>query len=155
MGAIALLIAALGAGIAIGRATETTTEPVEPATPAEPAAVGLASAEVVAAVDANIEAWNAIDQDAVATAYADDAVFSTLDANGPGETVERALQIARFAGQASLADPWGIERIGDVLASGDVVSYGITYRGVSGTTNAVTVLVFDDEMRISRQWVIG
>ena len=147
-GAIVLLIAALGAGFAVGRATGTTAEPAEPAAPAEPAPLGLASAEVVAAVDAGIEAWNAFDENAVATSYTVGAVFDDLIAGEVSEGIDQITEkVTRYE-----PDPWGIERVSEVVQTGDFAAYAFTYNGPG---EGVAVLELDSDLKITHQWVMG
>lgn len=146
--AIVLLLAALGGGIALGRATETAAEP------AVPAVVGLAEPEAVASVDAMIAAWNAVDEAAVAAAYADDAMFMTVGSSGQiTDSVRGADEIGAWAVQYGPDDPWGIERLTDVVASGDMVTFGTTF-ACGGNCSSIVVLIFNDAGQIWRQWVI-
>ena len=148
---VVVLLAALGGGIAIGRATETAPAPAEPVTPT---IHGLAAPEAVASVDSMIEAWNAVDEAAVAAAYADDAMFMTVGSSGQiTDSVRGADEIAAWAVQFGPEDPWGIERVTEVVASGEIVTFGTTFR-CGGDCPSAAVVMFDDEGRIWRQWVV-
>lgn len=141
VGAVVLLFAALGAGVLIGRATVE-----EPAPPAE--ALGLASTAVVQAADEAIAAWNSFDTSAVATSYTESAVFDDLIAGEVSEGIDQITEkVTRYE-----PDPWAIERVSEVVQTGDFAAYAFTY---TGPGEGIAVLELDDDLKITHEWVMG
>jgi hypothetical protein len=138
---VVLLFAALGAGVLIGRAT------VEEAAPPS-APEGLASAQVVQALDANIAAWNAADAAAVEAAYAPNAVVT--DTIAGMETVG-ADEIAAAYITDTLVGDWELQRTSEVVQIGDFSSNAFTYAYGSG----IAVYQLDDSLKIVHQWMMG
>lgn len=141
VGAVVLLFAALGAGVLIGRAT------VEEAAP-PPASEGLASTQVVQALDANVAAWNAADAAAIEAAYAPNAVLTDAIA---GMETEGADEIATVYTDGVLPGDWELTRTSEVVQIGDFTSNAFTYANGSG----IAVYQLDDSLKIVHQWVMG
>jgi len=141
IGVLALLALAIGTGVAIGRATVE-----EPAPPPEP--LGLASTEVVQAVDTNIAALNAADDAAVAATYAEGAVFT--DTIAGIETVGADEIAAVYLEDMSPGD-WDLQRASEVVQIGNTAAAAFIYYGGSG----IAVMQFDGEMKIFHHWTIA
>lgn len=143
VGAVVLLLAALGVGVMIGRATEATTK----AAPATRAA-GLASPQVVQALDSNVAAWNAADTAAIAAAYAPNAVVT--DTIAGMETVG-ADKIASVYMKDTLPGDWQLQRVSEVVQIGGYSANAFTYANGSG----IAVYQLDDNLKIVHQWIMG
>jgi len=139
--AVVVLLAALGAGALIGRATVEESAP-------PPAPEGLASAEVVQAIDANLAAWNAADTAAVASAYAPNAVLT--DTIADMET-EAAQKIAAAYMAETMPGDWELRRVSEVVQIGNYTANAFTYANGSG----IAVYQLDDNLKIVHQWVMG
>jgi hypothetical protein len=142
VGVLALLALAIGTGVLIGRAT------VEEAAPA-PEPLGLASTEIVEAIDANIAALNAADEVALAATFAEDAILTDMLA---GTETVGADEIAAVYLEGMAPGDWDLERASEVVqyGSGWAANAFTYYNGGS-----ITVFLFDEDMKIAHQWVMG
>lgn len=138
VGAVVLLLAALGAGTLIGRATVE-----EPAPPPEP--LGLATAAVVETIDAAIAATNAGDEAALAAVWAEDGVMTDMIA---GTEAVGADEIAAEYASGSISR---LERVSEVVQIGDFSANAFTYDFGSG----IAVFELNDDGSIAHQWVMG
>jgi ketosteroid isomerase-like protein len=101
-----------------------------------------------------IGAWNAADEAAVRSEYAEDAIFVTIGPTGEiEESIQGADEIAAWAARFGSEDPWGIERVTEVVASGDLAMFGGSYN-CTGSCAVASTLTFDDEGKIWRHWVV-
>jgi len=139
--AVVVLLAALGAGVLIGRATDTTK-----AAPASRPA-GLASAEVVAAMDAAITSLNAGDTAGYADAFATDAVVTDTIA---GIETTGAGKIASVYENGPTGG-WQLKRVSEVVQTGEFAAYTFTYNGGSG----VAVFQLNGDLQFVHQWLMG
>jgi len=136
--AVVLLLAALGAGTLIGRATVE-----EPAPPQAPE--GLAAVAVVETIDAGIAATNAGDEAALAAMWAEDGVMTDMIA---GTEIVGADEIAAAYASGSVSR---LERVSEVVQIGDFSANAFTYDFGSG----IAVFQIGDDGLIAHQWVMG
>lgn len=131
LGVVIALLAGFAAGVLVQQAVEAEPE-------------GLASAAAVKVVDDAIAAANGQDAAAYASVYTDDAVFLITDTTG--------LNYGRFVGGEEIAAEMstiGLERTGEVLQQGDMVTTTYSENNTSG------VMTLDIEGgKIATQWVM-
>ena len=135
--ALALAVVALGVALIVQSGEEA---------PAPPEPLGLASAEVVRALDANAAALNAGDPEALAGIYAEDAVVTDTVAGMEFEGVDKIVDF-----YIEPPGTWNLERVSEVVRIGDFSAFAFTYYAGSG----VAVFRLDDEMKIVHQWIMG
>jgi hypothetical protein len=140
--AVVVLALAVGAGVLIGRSTKGA-----------PSVPGLASEEMVAAVEGSMVAFENRDFDAFGAYFATDAVFEEPDLNrtfeGRQEIVDLHRSIVKLGGEAAC-----YER-GDSVAiqTGNRVAF--VSRTCDGKDTFIDVVRFNDEGKISHWWDIG
>ena len=138
-GAVVLLLAALGGGVAIGRATIEEPEP----SPLAPAS------DWTATIDELTTAWSSGDAGSVGAFYAEDAVLtSDADLYEGRDRIMDALSSANTLGDFS------VERISDVVVHENVAAYLVRFGGSGGWEGmtGISVLEFDPEGKIVHQW---
>jgi len=131
LGVVIALIAGFAAGVLAQQAVDTEPE-------------GLASAAAVEIVDDAIAAANGGDASAYAAVYTNDAVFVITDSTG--------AQYGRFVGGEEIAaemSTTGLERTGEVLQQGDMVT---TTYSESNTEGTMTLDLQGG--KIAAQWVM-
>jgi hypothetical protein len=140
VGAVVVLAVAV---VALGVALIVQSDEEAPAPP-EP--LGLASTEVVQALDAQMAALNAGDREALAGSVADDAVVTDTVAGMEFEGVDEIVDF-----YIEPPGTWNLERVSEVVRVGDFSAFAFTYYAGSG----VAVFRLDGEMKIVHQWIMG
>ncbi len=142
VGAVVVLLAAVGVGVLIGRATAE-----EPA--AAPQPLGLASADVQTMLGGRMAALNSGDAQALAAFYAPDGILEERDQQ-PAVITKGSEEIASHLHEyfnlgfrlrsESVAVTWG-----------PYVTEAATWSGGGG----ILVYQLDPDLKIVHQWVIG
>lgn len=148
VGAVVLLVAGVAA-LGTALIAQSGEEPAPP-----PRSEGLASAEVVQALDAQTAALNAADEAALAATYADDAVLADTVA---GQEFEGADAIAaRYTGP--LYEGFELVLTSEVIQVGDFAAVAFTYNPstmMDSGGSGIAVFEFDEELKIVHQWLMG
>lgn len=142
LAAVAVLASAVGAGVLIGRSTKDAA-PVP----------GLASDEMVAAIEGSMVAFQNRDFDAFGAYFATDAVFEEPDLSrtfaGRQEIVDLHKSIVKLDSDAAC-----YER-GDSVAIQIGNRVAFVSQRCDGKETFMDVVRFNDELKISHWWDIG
>ena len=142
LAAVAVLLVAVGAGILIGRATKDTA-PVP----------GLASDELVAAIEGSMVAFQTRDFDAFGAYFATDAVFDEPDLHRAFEGRQAIVDLHK--GIVKLDSAAACYERGDAVAIQTGKRVAFVSQTCDGKQTFVDVVRFNDEGKISHWWDIG
>jgi hypothetical protein len=137
VGAVLLaLVVAVGAGVLIGRSTESA------------APEGLASEQVVAMIDGSLAALNRGDWDTFAdywTRYAvlEDAAIPAV-ADGRQEIVDLNRRLYNVGAR--------YHRVGPVIQHGDLAAYAVSCPPCPGSWSGIDLVEFDETLKVTHLW---
>jgi hypothetical protein len=138
VGAVLLaLVAAVGAGVLIGRSTES-------AAPTQ----GLASEQVVAMIDGTLDALNRGDWGAFAAYWTRDAVME--DAAIPAVARGRQEIVDLNEGFHNLGARY--YRVGPVIQHGDLAAYAVSCPPCPGGWSGIDLVEFDENFKTTHLW---
>lgn len=169
IGAVIVLLAAIGGGVLIGRATvEEAAPPAEP--PRMPAVEGIgppeplgpAPARFVATIDASIAALNAADREAYAATWAQDGVFTRgeLEIVGIDQIIVATWPVPAYPGEREFGRTSEVIFIprtpgSHVFENGPYAAHAFSCGTANLKPPGIAVYQFGDQLKIEHQWVIG
>jgi hypothetical protein len=135
--AIVLLLAAIGAGVLIGRSSAPSGSPT-----------GLASKSVVASIDAGFAAFNRGDIEAFAAGFPQDVVFEDAATGAVGKGRQQLVNINRdYYNQGAR-----YYRDGPVIQYGDLVAYPVKCPPCPGAWSGIDLVKLDDNLEAVHVW---
>lgn len=169
IGAVIVLLAAIGGGVLIGRATvEEAAPPSQPLDgalveeTAPPETLGLAPARFVAAIDANIAALNAADEEAYAATWAQDGVFTRgeLEVAGIDQIIVATWPAPAYPGEREFGRTSEVIFIPrtpgpQVFENGPYAAHAFSCGTANLKPPGIAVYQFGDQLKIVHQWVIS